>query len=929
MGTLKVNSIEPINGELIIKGEVVIQPTPTPTSTPPQNLYNSSCCVLVSSYCGNEVSCGGQIENGRPTFQFTFGNGESGIIIWYPQFNLSPTGTAWVLWDFPQTTQLAYLPINSTSPIGNKKQWVWIYNSQSICLSNSAEFQTLPHNVPCITPTPTQTTNICSVLDIQTNCGPTQAYQTGVLNGRPTYSYTISGSYGGVIYWDPVITSWIVEETSNGPTFGSTNQSTLPPGPVLQLVETQTNPLPLPISTVINPWGFVNNVSSLYWYSCYGQGGVAGLFITSVSTSPCPTPTPTSSPISGNTLCGTGYVYIYQNFGFGPGQFNIVQVIEGGGEIVVPGPNGLESTDFKLYISTIDADGTNLKPYFQSLINSGNDVYFELCQDGDNAVYRITSDSFVIPIGADVMMTPRTTGTITQITYSSREFSLGLDKKIIIDLDPIIPVTKTPTPSITRTPIPSCVQGCYYYKLRNKTATPVTFSYVDCLGNSVTSQHTSYYGDIYVCATRRGIIFYTQPWQLSYPQPILTWEIVGCCPTPTPTATPTLTKTPTRTPQPTFCTGNCYNTLVTLNSGQTFAQITYIGCGANQPTIEYLYSSGMTATTFCTQDVVPSNTYSAVTFTNLGCCPTRTPTPTPTITRTPQPTFCTGNCYNSLVTLNPGQTFAQITYIGCGSIVATVEYLYISGVTATTFCSQDFIQGATTMSAITITNLGCCPTRTPTPTPTVTPTEGPCCEGWRIYNQTPARPFQYVDCDGNYVLTGISTFQIIYLCASVKPSVLPGDSGSMFSVITAAAAGNPIVCTGGTLCTTPTPTSTPAFTPTQTSSSGLTPCNCWYQTVVISQDDLNNAIGNDITDYNGKVFVDYVPCTGSTATTISYDTSGSYNSDLCATIKDILTINIYYYSNNIIIGKETVKSSIINTEVCCTGIVAPPPDPEA
>lgn len=266
---------------------------------------------------------------------------------------------------------------------------------------------------------------------------------------------------------------------------------------------------------------------------------------------------------------------------------------------------------------------------------------------------------------------------------------------------------------------------------------------------------------------------------------------------------------------------NCFEYTFKLRPNVVSGTIQVIPCGGSLQTISLSIMSYSSITMCVEQIPIP---YSAgIEFELNGCCdslPT-TPTPTPTIP-------CCRRWYYE----NPNPFGVEIRYSTCDGSKYN-ETLSPLSTGFTEECILGSPQYGVLPSAATINLIpdDCCDAITPTPTESLTPTPTPteslaptptptsvtgCCEGWHIYNMTPARSFQYVDCYGNFIVTGITTFTTLELCASIKPSKLPGDTSPGFNVLPIAAVGGTLVCSGGTQCLTPTPT------PTQTNTVGVT-----------------------------------------------------------------------------------------------------------
>jgi len=131
---------------------------------------------------------------------------------------------------------------------------------------------------------------------------------------------------------------------------------------------------------------------------------------------------------------------------------------------------------------------------------------------------------------------------------------------------------------------------------------------------------------------------------------------------------------------------------------------------------------------------------------------------------------------------------------------------------------------------------------------------------------------------------------------------------------------------------TPTPTQTPvaSSTPTVTPSTSVTPsitpsgCDCKYQTITISINDINNSFGNTDPDKDdGTVYVSYSGCGGSTVTK-KYTAAGTYTNDICVDVTQLDRTDVYFYANNL---KTAGDSTFTNTDICCSEVVTPTPTP--
>ena len=92
------------------------------------------------------------------------------------------------------------------------------------------------------------------------------------------------------------------------------------------------------------------------------------------------------------------------------------------------------------------------------------------------------------------------------------------------------------------------------------------------------------------------------------------------------------------------------------------------------------------------------------------------------------------------------------------------------------------------------------------------------------------------------------------------------------------------------------------------------PCQCYYHTITITQQDIDSATGDTL--QNGLVYVSYYDG-NNTLTATSYNTAGTYTDTLpCCSIS-----SIYYYENDLMVTSGTSSYT--------TGGVAPqtPPDP--
>lgn len=122
---------------------------------------------------------------------------------------------------------------------------------------------------------------------------------------------------------------------------------------------------------------------------------------------------------------------------------------------------------------------------------------------------------------------------------------------------------------------------------------------------------------------------------------------------------------------------------------------------------------------------------------------------------------------------------------------------------------------------------------------------------------------------------------------------------------------------------TPTPTVTPNY------------CGCYYYDIIISQEDIDNAI-NNITqpNLNNKVLISYVPCSskGQVFLQNQYTMSGTYSNDICVDVNYLNQVYVSYYNDDTPTD-NMINSQAVNTNICCltssTVTQTPTPTPTA
>jgi len=113
------------------------------------------------------------------------------------------------------------------------------------------------------------------------------------------------------------------------------------------------------------------------------------------------------------------------------------------------------------------------------------------------------------------------------------------------------------------------------------------------------------------------------------------------------------------------------------------------------------------------------------------------------------------------------------------------------------------------------------------------------------------------------------------------------------------------------------PTSTPTKTPTPTPTPTPT-CYCTYIDVIITQQDLDDAVGNTNSILNNSVSVEYSKCGGGVTSTI-FTVAGNYFNVICVNSGEHGSPS--YFKNNI---QRTATSTSSNNGQCCIPLTPTP-----
>ena len=421
-------------------------------------------------------------------------------------------------------------------------------------------------------------------------------------------------------------------------------------------------------------------------------------------------------------------------------------------------------------------------------------------------------------------------------------------------------------------------------------------------------------------------------------------------PTPTRTSTSTPTSTPTNTATITASPTETPTSTPTLTPTNTATQ-----------TVTPTNTSTQTPTNTATETATPTNT-STQTPTNTA---SQTSTPTNTITQTPTNTASPTPTNTSTPTVTPTNTASQTPTNTASPTVTptnTASRTPTNTASPTATPTNTTTQTATNTPTQTASNT---PTQTATNTPTQTASNTPTQTATQTPTQTPTNFTALILCTDSgsvgwnsdtaacqgicnqrtvYVpQLGVTSFQQaavtfglpLYNNTNFTPANLFNGNnqwfksvggGEVFRVGTDGAMSQFGACPSATPTPTSTPTqtptvslsSTPPVTPTQTPTrtSTQTPTkspipNATTWNVVVTQEDLDNAIGNNLPFSDNTVYVDYIASDG-TPTTAQYGFASTYT--ICVKLNVSPSPTIYYYAFN---SQAFGSSSVSDTSVSC------------
>ena len=192
----------------------------------------------------------------------------------------------------------------------------------------------------------------------------------------------------------------------------------------------------------------------------------------------------------------------------------------------------------------------------------------------------------------------------------------------------------------------------------------------------------------------------------------------------------------------------------------------------------------------------------------------------------------------------------------------------------------------------------------------------------------------YTDLDGytTPIETGVSKASLV---AGYVSTIVP-DGATVIRVQSVSSCTNYVdfPITGITTTTTSTTTSTttiePTTTTTSTTTSTTTPeptttstttstttvsCDCTYYNVVVTSEDIDNAIGNTNPAWNNTVWAYYYDCETGTSSDVIYSSADNYYHSLC---NNNLFGTPYLYNHINDAVTVVVSSTITNSLDCCS-----------